>query len=166
MNYNDRGVTDNAENDPPFQSLRKYPFKSINIQVAHGQAIEGGCTDGESAMTCVTECPYTAVGKKWNARHKLMFDGDDSVTVRLSPSPKSGMHKEEKVDFRFTMRFDKQKCSKAILNAINDGLLRNVFNVTFFLYSLIGRSARGSDWLRLANAIQLPFENSAQLGSS
>ena len=74
-------------------------------------------------MTCVTECPYTAVGKKWNARHKLMFDGDDSVTVRLSPSPKTGMHKEENVDFRFTMRFDKQKCSKAILNAINDGTL-------------------------------------------
>ena len=74
-------------------------------------------------MTCVTDCPYTAVGKKWNARHKLMFDGDDSVTVRLSPSPKTGMHKEENVDFRFTMRFDKQKCSKAILNAINDGTL-------------------------------------------
>lgn len=99
----------------------------MRFQVAHGQAIEGGCTDGESAMTCVTECPYTAVGKKWNARHKLMFDGDDSVTVRLSPSPKSGMHKEEKVDFRFTMRFDKQKCSKAILQAINDGTLRQVF---------------------------------------
>ena len=53
-------------------------------------------------MTCVTDCPYTAVGKKWNDRHKLMFDGDDSVTVRLFPSPKTGMHKEENVDFRFT----------------------------------------------------------------
>ena len=31
-----------------------------------------------------------------------MFDGDDSVTVRLFPSPKTGMHKEENVDFRFT----------------------------------------------------------------
>ena len=104
-------------------------------------------------MTCVTECPYTAVGKKWNARHKLMFDGDDSVTVRLSPSPKSGMHKEENVDFRFTMRFDKQKCSKAILNAINDGILRSVFNLMLLLYSLIGQSVRASDWLRLQSAI-------------
>lgn len=92
-------------------------------QFANGQGIQGGCTNGENSMACVTECPYTQVGKKYKSRYKEMFDGDDSTMVRLSPSPVTGMHKEEDKDFRFTMRFDKQKCSKAILNAINDRVL-------------------------------------------
>ena len=45
------------------------------------------------------------------------------INMRISPSP-TGMNNEETKDFRFTLRFDRSKCGKNILSAMEAGHLR------------------------------------------
>merc|ERR1712176_662373 len=49
-----------------------------------------------------------------------MFYGEDHIVTRLSPSY-NGLTNEKDKDFRFTMRFDRNKCTKKLLDAMYAG---------------------------------------------